>query len=77
MKRFKRINRTVQLLVVSGLCLHLINDDYLHLFPSEMTGYFFWLTLGLYLGVQWYSYSSKKYWKEQEEINSNSSIFTG
>ncbi len=69
-QRFYNYHKAIVIFFGISFVFTLVNEKML-LVPFELSGYFFWLSLGLYLGFRlcWYEYSRvrKLIEKEQEK----------
>ncbi len=71
MKRFKISEKIIVIIFVISLYFYIFNKDFLYSFFSEkISGYFFWLSLGLFLGFQLCKYELIRVLKKDSEDQS-------
>ncbi len=60
-KRFRIYEGIISFNFIGSLFLYTLNEDYLqYAIPKDLAGYFFWLSLGLYLGFQICKYEFRR-----------------
>lgn len=72
-RNIKRYEAVLAIAFITSIALFIANDFIGYKVPKEFLGYFFWLSLGLWLGFQLYKQEHKRLYKEeQKQSNKNS-----
>ncbi len=75
-RRFNNIEKGLVVFLGIGIFIGILNEDFLNtIIPKEISGYLFWLSLGLYLGFRLCRYEYIRVWKllkkDEKENNKN------
>lgn len=68
-KRFKIYEGSIVIFFFINMVFYIINMNFLNFwFPKDIAGYFFWLSLGLYLGFQFCKYEVNRIMKKKNKF---------
>ena len=66
-KRFNYYEKCLAIFFIFNIIFYILNEDFLvYIVPKDISGYMFWLSLGLYLGFQLCKYEYKRIWNKME-----------
>ena len=67
-KRFNFYEKGLAIFLIFNIIFYVVNEDFLkYIIPKDISGYLFWISLGLYLGFRLCQYEYKRVWNEMQK----------